>query len=454
MAGCGKSSESDNTNVGNVIKMSNVDIPGAQTLFIAKSASTRANDGEYDEDYGEGGIPKLYKITATGQTYEVQFIDEKDKIIPVETEYFVNLLGEFILMRVNYKTYGYDENDQPVTYKVEMILIVDLDDGSVFNVDNNTPYAGPLHDILSTSQAMGGLVDFGFQKDKNGAIYFHTGVLNKIYKSGDNVMISQTALNLGDNGLWMMNRNGDIWFGYYCMKASGEFIDSDDKLDWHSYYVKDSHPGNFFRFDCHYDDEASGVDDPVYRMFIYKYTPGATKLERTVDLEHVTDYPVGPGLMPLTFIKNRMVIAWKRAAAWEKPGKIYVIDAQNNIAMYENDDKPFPRERTGGGWPNDRYRLSDSYIYDCAPDWQDRSDPDRNKIRRFDPADGSVTTIWEVPSSWDITSYMVSKGDAITITALEGATGNPVTAVREADGTVTEFKTYNEQTIYQLERLN
>lgn len=458
-AGCDKGSE-DNAGSEKIVNLNKVSIPDAQTLFIAGSTSTksalgftRANvDDHIDE--GEMGAPKLYKITATGQTYEVEFLDNSGEIIPVETEYFVNLLGEFVLMRIHYENIGYDEQEQLVSYRVEMLLIVNLEDGSVVSVDNNSPYAQSLHDIISVCKSGGTVADFGMQKDKSGSVYFYTDVLNKIYKSGGGVSISQTSLNLGDNGLWLMNSNGDIWFNYYCRKVSGEFIDSDDKLDWHYYFVKENHPGNFFRFHSYYDDEASEFNKAVWRMFLYKYTPGVSKLERTVDLEVETNFCISPTLMSLTFINNRVVIASDWDSWSNDDDVICVIDNDNVVTLYDNSVNAFPRQRVGGLWPNDRIRISDNYIYDCASDWGDRSDPDRNKIRRFNPVDGSVATAYEAPSKCDITGYSVSKDDVMTITALEGATGNPVTFTVEVDGTVTEYKTYNNQTIYQLERLN
>ncbi len=158
-----KDSEDENNGSkdgGRIVNLKNASILDAKILFIAASGTsnikalgiTRTATGVDYNDVDEMNTPKLYKITATGQTYEVQFVDNSGEVIPVVTECFVNLLGEFVLLRVYYENSGYDEKDKLVTYRVEMMLIVDLKDGTVVSVDNNSPYAQPLGDIISVSK--------------------------------------------------------------------------------------------------------------------------------------------------------------------------------------------------------------------------------------------------------------------------------------------------------------
>lgn len=469
LASCEKNSNSNPSRGARVIDFKNVGVTDAQSIFIAETSSTRAG---LTRQEGTGVTPdmmtdpKLFKFTASGESYEVEFRDANNEVIKVETTGFVNLFGEFLGLGIRYPRRTDSLSlTEPGNIK-EKYLLIDRRNGAVFDtevleeyapgqfIEQQTPFYERLADLISDSFVWGmSLEDLNLKKDKDGSVYnLYSSELFKIYRSGDGIEVRQSPLNV--SGSWLLNPNGDIWYDYYCLTADGEYIDSDDEMDDYSCFVKESAPGNFFEYRCWYDDELSEFQNDVYQMCVYKYTPGTAKLERSVDLQKTLDREINPGPAPLTIIKNRMIIISRDTyydGVLSYP-PIYVIDENNNISTYENNENTFPR--TSGTWPNRCVRITKNYIYDCADDWGDRSDPDRNKIRAFDVMDGSVTTVYEAPANCTITSWTVTAGDAMTFTMLEGATGNPVTIVREADGTVTEYREERGQTIYKLERLS
>ncbi len=439
------------------IELGRVDLPSAQALFVAGNASTRAvmtsAEGEDGPDW-DMAEPKLFQVTETGDSYEVSFLDQDNEVIPVETQGFVNLLGEYVLLRVRYiNLKGEDVNYDTVPLGNIIIkhVLIDLKDGSIYVSDIYEATEGALHTLYNCAMA-GWFSDpyWLVKNDRHGSVYFmDSGLLYKISRSGGGIRITSTELPLHANGvIWLFNYNGDIWFDDsnfpygedfydYCVTSGGEIIESSYWLDPHMTYTKKSVPGSFFSI----DNESVPGEDGIhigFRLTIYKYTPGATELERTIEFESETlyEYQILPGLMPLAFVKDRLVAATDH---------IFVIDDDYNVVTYDNTTNQFPRDP--GYFPNDLSKVSDNYVYDRAETVVTGS-----VFRRLDVETGEVSVFYTFPSGYRFESWQVSEDDLMTIRATV-ADGSPVTIIVEPDGTATEHKTFGDQTIYQYEVL-
>lgn len=440
-----------------VVELGKVDLPGAQVLFVAGNAATRAVLAEEDGDDGpdwDMAEPKLFQINETGDSYEVSFLDQDNEVIPVETQGFVNLLGEYVLLRVRYINLKGEDVSYDTVLPGNIIIkhvLIDLKDGSIYVSDINELTDGALHTLYNCVMD-GWLSDpyYLVKKDRHGSVYFmDTGMLYKISRSTSGIQVTSTELPLHANGVvWLFNSDGDIWFDDsnfpssedffdYCVTSEGDIIESSYWLDPHMTYTRKSVPDSFFSIENESVPGENGVHIG-YRLIIYKYTPGATELERTVDFESETlyEYQILPYLMPLVFVKDRLVAA---------SDEIIVIDDDYDVVTYDNTADQFPRDP--GYFPNDLSKVSDNYIYDRAETVITGS-----VFRRFDVETGEVSALYTFPSGYRFESWKVSEDDIMTIIAND-AEGKTVTIIVAADGTATEHTTFGDQTIYQYEVL-
>lgn len=488
-AGC--AGNSDNAGSWRRATLGGTNLEGAKALFVAETTKgvtraykppytrTEEEDGEYTPERVMA-TPTLFKVTANGGNYKVEFWDELNEPIAVATEGVVNLLNEYVLMRVWY----WPEVGKEITQVPDLryagssmtgcLVLVDVSGGEslILSHDNGADQEkNERYSMLSdwfgngVADLAAGTNTFAEQQlraDGSGAIYFHyLEKWGRLHTQNGAIRFDYTpmpidALSDGTLSSCIMNANGDCWMGKYCITVDGRVITIPEELRNSSVFTKPSAPKSFFTVDVVAGSDLSHLPDHeqqvgTWALKIHEYTiSGAELIEKNV---HEPDFLSGA---PFEILGNTRPTVMGNDVILFCGWLTLVLDDLFGVKFYENyDDNPFPvyQYYYYGGIPR-----SKRYVYDSTTKWKDTTDPDRNLIRRFDPATGFVTEYYRLPDDNLIVSWRVLADDTLIFRVTDtGANIEDWTLWRSLvlspSGQLTEMAEYNGGTIYQYERL-
>jgi hypothetical protein len=474
LAGCDKGSTSSEK----PISLKSIDLSGAKALLVAEtSTSSQSRSSRAEEEpvpVPEPVVPKLFRVTASGDSYEAEFLDQNDNPVPVEVPEFATVHDEYVILHLKYPIAILEDEYVAWDYT---FAAVDPDNGAVLIAEPESYEREFLGVMMEQWKAPNQHSYKNYQKDNSGAIYFRDFTqdtngqytienLCTLHTSGNTVLLDKTPtrstpssgyVNFWVNGngdVWIDNwthdpqsqmenatlyNNGveDYWFSAFCLTAGGNNLDAPYWMNAWGGHVNPAIADSFISFDC----EKVGED---YISYMRKYTPGAGGIEKS-ETRLLTNAWIIPR-MPVMFVGGYTVVFDIQ--------RLYTIDAANIAKSYLHGD--------GNAYGGDYFprRISDNvaavvqsnnYIYDFSSGDFENGYTQRNVIRRFNPADGTVVAWYEVPSKYNILSVKVTPDDVLSIGVHQN--GRPAAIVVDATGNATEHTDIDGMTVYQYETL-
>lgn len=415
-----------------VSSLKHIDIADAQSLFIATSTLTRG--GIDDEEK-----PVLYKITFNGETKEVEFIDEEGNKPSVWTNYTLNLSDKFLLVNV-----GFDCDHRDYSHRLQYAYIVRKSDGAMFapriqNDNHNYLMSGPMSffeykenlDVLTQVSEKA----WQLQVDDEDNVYYSNVGICKIYDDAtgnvfveelvsDNIFDYYTAkFTVNGNGdIWMLNSHDDISL---CRLSSGVFV-RDVTYDggYHSGYIftLPDYPENYYRL------YADAFGRP---WILYRYTPQQNILKEEV----VNSGNIQSSNLTSSPAYQFYVVMLDDCSIIFDGGGIFVIRSETDVRFC---DVAFPENKE-----NRPYLHSDKYVY--AAD-------NGGNIMRFDPSDGTVSTVY-ANRRYQIETLRIFSDDIMQFSGYDLQTGESI-IVQIENGQEHVLDRIDGRKIIQMERLN
>lgn len=412
-------------------KLRYANVTGAQSLFVTgQMTKTRG---------GEEAIPTLFKITVDGQTQQVNFTDNKGQLVPVKTNYVLNLSDKFVL--INLGVYF------PYVWK-SYVFIVRKTDGAMFspgytgqndvsqtifsyyNYSYNEGEEGEnIYDFIE------GLPEMAVDKDNN--VYFNSHLDKTLYKIHDDASgnMFATGLNspttLPSNGAYV-NKNGDVWFtdSKLCRLTSGELIRTPDvSYSYFHPFLLPSQNHNFYRLDpSERVFDPDGLAEAQYEWKLYKYCAQKPEMkEELVSSGKSDDGGVG-SFVSTVQLSDCLAIIYGNA--------ICVIRNESDIRFY---NVKFPSNKPAYLV----YKSAGQYIY-----YYDEI----GNIGRFDTSVGTLETVYS-NAGYQVKSIRSCSVDTVLFTAIDLKTGNNV-LVEVKNGVANVIDTIDGHKVIQFERIN
>lgn len=415
-----------------VSSLKHIDIADAQSLFIATSTLTRG--GIDDEEK-----PVLYKITFNGETKEVEFIDEEGNKPSVWTNYTLNLSDKFLLVNV-----GFDCDHRDYSHRLQYAYIVRKSDGAMFapriqNDNHNYLMSGPMSffeykenlDVLTQVSEKA----WQLQVDDEDNVYYSNLGICKIYDDATgNVFVEKlVSYEIFPNDPWEgfnVNGNGDVWMLKMfddislCRLNTGDFV-RDENYDGGyqsgEIFTLPGYPKNYYRLDA---------DSFWMPWTLYRYTPQPNILKEEV---------INSGNFQSSELTSPAyqfcVVMLDDCSIIFAGGGIFVVRSETDVRFC---DVAFPENKE-----NRPYLHSDKYVY--AAD-------NGGNIMRFDPSDGTVSTVY-ANRRYQIETLRIFSDDIMQFSGYDLQTGESI-IVQIENGQEHVLDRIDGRKIIQMERLN